>query len=556
MYLWAVFFAVLIGNAHADPILCNQFWAKAATEPPFQCELYTKSGFPKTVSGSEMRIYRYSDGWADDVKQMELLGAVSDAIDNAVPYYAGSAAIPRMYFVFYNEFNDELYAEADWQHSTSTEPCRVRLYFNIPDDRELAHQIAAHEIFHCVQLHGIVPIQSEEKDGKLLSARWWVEGSAEYMSSLVYPSGNGELEAISTYRPSLPLYHQPNPYSTALFFHGIQSAGFELQNIIGLLKGQPQFSTFAAERAALAKVSGLDEAFHRFAANLVDKKVTGAYGKKIPNPDVPAGEPYELGPHDDHVGLSVIPFTIMRSKILFKAGTTKTMMLGKGIDEGKIKISFRKKGQPLFEAYPGSEYDVSVPCDDEKGVEYDLVYTSTADSGEAQAFQLDFKGDMKECRCEDKQVPLDKCLVGNWHMNNIEYAAWLHELAPQYDPILVQGNVFLSFDKQKKARHDMQNFKNTLMLNGSVWMETLTNGTVDWEIIQQAQKRICLRQKGVSGTYSGSIDGQSFGGDMQSAYEGMEPGRDVRMSYECNEKALKMVAEETEVRVRWKFDKK
>ncbi len=209
--------------ARATPINCYRFWSELSSQN-LLCDEFTSSGFPATVGGSEIRIFHYSTGWNDELGQRQLLAAASDAARIAAEVFSRDFTLPKITFILHNEYSEAAWASAAWLPPTSTEPCRVDLFFNIPNSRDLAMQVAAHEIFHCVQARSIrYPMAEEFTEKKVASWAWWVEGTADYMSSKLFPAGAMELGHGAAYKPQLPLYRQPNPYSTVVFWDYLAS---------------------------------------------------------------------------------------------------------------------------------------------------------------------------------------------------------------------------------------------------------------------------------------------------------------------------------------------
>jgi len=66
------------------------------------------------------------------------------------------------------------------------------------------------------------PIPTWDNDGSEFAPYdWWLDGSADYMSNLVYPTNNEEYEWVSVFDPSKRIFRQS--YAAAIFFQWMES---------------------------------------------------------------------------------------------------------------------------------------------------------------------------------------------------------------------------------------------------------------------------------------------------------------------------------------------
>jgi hypothetical protein len=93
-----------------------------------------------------------------------------------------------------------------------TGACQIRLFYGWsgPEaDDNYRLQTVAHEMYHRVQ--------QTLFDNPPSPSPWWIDGSANYFSNVVYPRLNEEWPAACTYHPEIVLYAN-DPYSTDISF--------------------------------------------------------------------------------------------------------------------------------------------------------------------------------------------------------------------------------------------------------------------------------------------------------------------------------------------------
>jgi len=72
------------------------------------------------------------------------------------------------------------------------------------DNIELFKMILAHEAAHCYQLDQIISL-----DAYTNSMNWYVESTAHYFATRLYPAANGEHSTVAKYDLDGEEFHQP-----------------------------------------------------------------------------------------------------------------------------------------------------------------------------------------------------------------------------------------------------------------------------------------------------------------------------------------------------------
>ncbi|MDW3214897.1 MAG: hypothetical protein R8G01_12920 [Ilumatobacteraceae bacterium] len=137
----------------------------------------------EVVDGHELRVY-YSSTWQTDPDQLALVDVALDGMVTSVGVFGGLATVGDINAVFSIGANGTTLASQSYFDLAT--PCPITLFTSASaGSMDTFRQTVAHEVFHCVQ------------DWSFTSApyathKWWLEGSAEYFSNVVYPSVNDE----------------------------------------------------------------------------------------------------------------------------------------------------------------------------------------------------------------------------------------------------------------------------------------------------------------------------------------------------------------------------
>lgn len=135
------------------------------------------------VDGHQLRVY-YSSTWQTDPDKLALVDVALDATVTSVGVYGDLATVGDINAVF--SLGNSATALAQQSYFDLAEPCPITFFTSASaGSMDVFRQTVAHEVFHCVQ------------DWSFTSApydthKWWLEGSAEYFSNVVYPTVNDE----------------------------------------------------------------------------------------------------------------------------------------------------------------------------------------------------------------------------------------------------------------------------------------------------------------------------------------------------------------------------
>jgi hypothetical protein len=145
-------------------------------------------------------------------------------------------------------------------------------------------QTIAHEVYHCVQ-----KIAFPESFAAYSPFNYWyIEGSAEYFSNVVYPTFDQENELNSDFdRLSIidEIFKIADPN---YIFHQFLANNIGNDGLKEFYRTMPSVKTWAAQRESLANLPNIDTLFHNFAQSYFDGTIADTSGSlKVFNPIFP-----------------------------------------------------------------------------------------------------------------------------------------------------------------------------------------------------------------------------------------------------------------------------
>jgi len=301
---------------------------------------------------------------------------------------------------------------------SATSPCVINVYWRVIASggytSDEFHQILAHEIFHCVQMAQLDKPYNP-------ATYWWMEGSAEWASGIVYPAVNVEYWSSRGYHQHELLFDQCDPgltgecgksigiYATALFFQDManqqgNSAVFDL--FLRMPADQEgQFQAFS-------EAPGIDQVFKKFSQDYIDGEIKDPGGGFMDQPEVIYSDDFEVSENQD-IEIQGTPLMIYAYKIKFTKG--KIYELTGLQDQDRFKLFLKRDG-----GWTGGDNAAPIKfnagCSDISAI---IALSSAENTRESQSFTLHVKvlketmNAALECPC-DCAAPVPACVVGNW----------------------------------------------------------------------------------------------------------------------------------------------
>ena len=247
-------------------------------------------------------------------------------------------------------------------------------------------QIVAHEIFHCFQRWNF---------GGSLSwpSTWWFEGSANHFSNLVYPSINVEHPHARLYQVARAPYEHfkdpgggesGSPYATTLFFQSV-SQHFDDVAFIKLLRSQPLEGDVEDMHRALSQTPLIDDIFHRFVEDLVDRDIEDTGGGMVPFDERLDPVILIALPEATFFPLRARSFRPIVYSLFFDPGKRYTITMRTEGAEGRSSARVDDEDR-LWEPVPK---EIITDCHDSST--YFVVLTSTTPPEETEPYTLEIK---------------------------------------------------------------------------------------------------------------------------------------------------------------------
>ncbi len=442
------------------------------------------------------------------------------------------------------------------------------LYGNLSDDE--FKQIIAHEVFHCFQALNY---------GEVTNYAWWFEGSAEHFSNLVYPDTDYEHRHARTYNGSIaPFEHidlgpgHYDHYSTTLFFQSLSQHQGD-GAFLNFLQRQPREGGHETMHQALSNHPSIDEIFHQFTKDFLDRKVEDSSGEKMV-PIVSAQPlPGLAPPTNQSVTFSTeTPFHLALYSLKFESGYKYTITMRTSGAIGRSDA--RRAGEVEWGRLP-PKIDA---CDQEK--DYEVLLTSTAPPSENEPHSLTISWERERCLtcrhssqgCTSRSCPLptlsveeteiaaqpvtpeianepfDQCLIGNWRLDPLSYRQQLTRLPPPNKEIIeLDMSVDVSIAPDGLVESCITGFSHQHLQVRDTQMTTklTTTGTTVAKIAMEGPNKFSGIQ--IRNTVIHHAEIQSGGLTFNNEIPEPKPLFPTNSEYRCAEDTLKVITQPPDV---------
>jgi hypothetical protein len=430
------------GNLAADPAVpCASIWPDGdRTKASGLTDCVEYAG--RRIGGADYRVF-YPAEWATAPgPAAKFLPITMEAVQRAVQVYGKLGPIWSVNILFAITGIPDTLADANVIDVGGNQLCGVMVDPSSANDSEEAfRQTIAHELFHCFQIWnfswGLDNYQNYQ------ASKWWVEGTAEYFSNVVYPTVNSEWSRIAGFdAKSVDTPLTSMAYENTVFF---QYLGNTIGNdgILKLLAALPDSGGVAEQQAALRAYPGFAQLFQDFAQAYLDKAIKDTGGQMLPVNPVVALPPPPIA-ESQTILLEPQPFVLYRHGLTLAA--EPTFKIATEIPGGSSILAVR----PLQVAGTWDKaIEANIDCGDPRV--YVTAFTSLAapTDGEVVAtYTITATPD----DCKPPLLETDQCLIGTWLVGDIEeplmasYAATNAQAAAQITFQGTSGSLQYSFD--------------------------------------------------------------------------------------------------------------
>lgn len=459
-------------------------------------------------AGNGITVY-FPEEWRSDPGYYPAIDITLKAAVKSNDTYAPLATVGDLHIVFSLSLDAESESTFAFQtYFDLSDSCPIgvhtpMLFDSNPDE---FRQVIAHEIFHCVQDRSFTT--------RPYSAHaWWMEGSADYFSNVVYPSTNLEHETLADFdRASRTKSVTELTYENSVFFQ-FYTNQFGDPATIALLQS---VSAAGGSLSALQAVDGMEQTWQTFTVAFVAGKITDTGGGALPQAQY-WNQPLQLISDEGHVELEVLPFRATRYLVNYKQENLFVQEVGTNSPNHNMVLLADRANLGAWAPLPP---EVRARC--AKDEKYVIVTTSIRD---IEIFDIDVT--------KVEEAPCDACVLGGWELRLETFTGYLNaifaasDVPGQLDSL--EGSYTLTFDENSETVSRRQPLIVTISHNGftapPIQIEGTESGTytADGTVIQLTN-------------ISGSAIAGPAGGSLFAASETFISG--YASGYECGDDIL------------------
>src|SRR5574340_130751 len=400
---------------------CAALWASGFPDtrtPAFTCFL---SG-TRSIGGYDYRVY-YPLAWQGDSSKDPYYAAMLEAIQDTAPVYQTFGSLKSIYFVF-TTLSDAT-NPADTLAIThlldnDTEACPVIFYpvslaLSIPNFK----QTVAHEMFHCYQTWNL---REQLITAGYTSADWWVEGSAEYFSNVVYPATDYEHRfAYSFSQKSTAKPLTDMTYENFAFIQFIADKAGGPSGVLNLLKVMPIESGTDKQLAALAAYPNIDALFEQFTQEVIDLMLLDTSGDAI---DIPENfSRMDLISGTFSSTYTADPFILQRFELSFDPQYRYTTQSAASGAAGRAAARDAEE----FGNWAPMPAEFNAGC--QPGTY--ILYVLNTEPGKQYTYTLN--------TTQAGDAPCDVCLVGGWEATAESYKSYMQSVMKQTGNVTIDS---------------------------------------------------------------------------------------------------------------------
>ncbi len=436
---------IAIPNKQASADSCANFQQLGFDPDHFNgehCYVYEEA----MVNGQTYRIY-YPSWWQGDETMKVITDNSLVALIDSAATYSELGNFYDINMIISLTTHPKLANVLAIQHPISGSATCPITFFNTFGGRtiDVFKQIVAHEAFHCFQ-------DWNTPAGAYDSNKWWMEGSSEYFSNIVYPSTNFEHRFLGIFdEKSVQSSINKLSYENFLFFQHLGNV-YGDSEVIGLLKS---IATAGGSIAPLASLDNMDSTFQDFVVAYMSTGIqdTGGGVILVDNPTVIKTEIIEKELEEK---FSIQPFVSGRYRMNYKE---EKRFLQSPDEDGVGKYSTaefdRRKDLSSWSSLPP---EIRTKC--EEDLLYALVVTTTETSG-----QFTFTANIEKV----EEAECDPCLLGVWEVDNSSFEEYIkrlldsqggmEDLPPGMELKLeVDGHYYVEFKENREMLTQRDNF--------------------------------------------------------------------------------------------------
>lgn len=292
---------------------------------------------------------------------------------------------------------------AAWTNIGPNGECLITLWLLGPAaDAELAGSVIAHELMHCTQFASLTPGQmgSASPGGTSGGGTWWMEGSADWFSTLALPAAPFIAGRVSRFDADSPRTALNLMTYDAFVFFAWMGGARGVESVMPFLHGMAESSAVSAQQAAMRGAMPAP-AWLQFAEDYLDRQIRDGHGASIGSTPEDGDTWTFTETRTERIAMD--PFVLHRGNVVFECGRW-------GVRADPREHHAAKPAEGRWDAFP-----TRVDALDGSPRRHRFAAMSTA--SRQVVLQL---GATHEVSCQEcaGTREIDQCLVGTWEMTS------------------------------------------------------------------------------------------------------------------------------------------
>ncbi|MBF0297454.1 MAG: hypothetical protein HQK51_01965 [Oligoflexia bacterium] len=546
-------------------VSCSKLWSTGLPDPSLvgavdRCEEF----YSAQIGENKYKAFFIKDIWTNNPKVNELAEAVKEGIEKSVNLYnslgnTNSMKMPSVY-VLYADFpakplnpGGHVQNAITYPFFKNNEACPIIIYSGaLTLDSPKQKQMVAHELFHCYQFKNILFGNKRDVFIKNQSAResngWWLEGSANYFSNLVYPSVNSEYLFDPLYDANVEVPFQTLSYSTTAFFQYMGDNTYGGPGRMAFIFKVIKFTDNKEDQLKGARSLSEGMNFHLFAEKFIMKAIPDSGGGFHPTVYHGPTTQYFIDKETTSYEVEFKPFTIASKTLKFAPGGIYNFTVTNDNPLGNNYFSYRDKNATSWQYFnPYTPANVDTSCDKKERV-LEFLPTSMAikeSVGELEKATLNFEYKEASCPCKDATAP-NSCIIGTWKMDNKSFDNYMKNFFKPYNGDInylgSMGDLYITISSDQRLKLSSSDFQIIYaMKNPSVGVTSLFVGGLLAEVGATNDGYLCL--KNIDGPIS-VHNTINMGGTITTG-EGDLPidSKNTFVKFSCNQNTLIIINE-------------
>lgn len=304
---------------------------------------------------------------------------------------------------------------AAWtQFNRGDTECRIAVWlFSGGASARNAASIISHELFHCIQKASLDASQmATGNGGRPGGGTWWIEGSADWFSSVAVPPPSYMRERVQNFDAnSLRTPLNMLSYDAYVFFAWLGGARGRT-SVMPFIRGMASSNSETAQRRAMMDAMPASE-WLSFAKDYVDKRIRDGQGASINSSPVFMDTFAWENTRTQVVNL--VPFLIQRADLSLQCGRWR-------MTARPSAYSISANGDTAWSLFPASINAMSGSAQ-----EFRFVSMATSLTNVSQQIIGNQEATCQPCAGSRE---IDRCLVGRWDMTVNGVSDWMRDNVP------------------------------------------------------------------------------------------------------------------------------